>query len=44
MIKYADYGIAMGNGIDSVKDAATYITTENVNGGIVNGLKHYNLI
>ncbi|QMT83666.1 Cof-type HAD-IIB family hydrolase [Companilactobacillus pabuli] len=44
MIKYADYDIAMGNGIDSVKDAATYITTENVNGGIVNGLKHYNLI
>ncbi|KRK95251.1 Cof-type HAD-IIB family hydrolase [Companilactobacillus futsaii] len=44
MIKYADYGIAMGNGIDSVKEAATYITTENVNGGIVNGLKHYNLI
>lgn len=44
MIKYADYGIAMGNGIDSVKAAATYVTTENVNGGIVNGLKHYNLI
>jgi len=44
MIEFADYGIAMGNGIDSVKDAATYVTTENVNGGIVNGLKHYNLI
>lgn len=44
MIEFADYGIAMGNGIDSVKEAATYVTTENVNGGIVNGLKHYNLI
>lgn len=44
MIQFADYSIAMGNGIDAVKDAATYITTENVNGGIVNGLKHFNLI
>lgn len=44
MIKMVDYGIAMGNGLDTVKDAATYVTTENVNGGIVNGLKHYNLI
>lgn len=44
MIKFADYSVAMGNGIDSVKEAATYITTENVNGGIVNGLKHFNLI
>lgn len=44
MIKFADYGIAMGNGISSVKAAASYITTENVNNGIVNGLKHYNLI
>jgi Predicted hydrolases of the HAD superfamily len=44
MIEFADYGIAMANGIDEVKDIATYITTENVNGGIVNGLKHFNLI
>lgn len=44
MIKFADYSIAMGNGIDSVKDAATYVTTENVNGGIVKGLKHFDLI
>lgn len=44
MIKFADYSVAMGNGIDSIKDAATYITTENVNGGIVNGLKHFDLI
>lgn len=44
MIKMVDYGIAMGNGLDAVKEAATYVTTENINGGIVNGLKHYNLI
>lgn len=44
MIKFADYGVAMGNGLDSVKEAASYVTTENVNHGIVNGLKHYNLI
>ncbi|MFC6176884.1 Cof-type HAD-IIB family hydrolase [Companilactobacillus huachuanensis] len=44
MIQFADYSVAMGNGIDAVKEAATYITTENVNGGIVNGLKHFNLI
>lgn len=44
MIEYADYSVAMENGIDEVKDIATYVTTENVNGGIVNGLKHFNLI
>lgn len=44
MIEFADYSVAMGNGLDSVKEAATYVTTENVNGGIVNGLKHFNLI
>ncbi len=44
MIEFADYSVAMGNGLDVVKDAATYVTTENVNGGIVNGLKHFNLI
>ncbi|MQS76448.1 Cof-type HAD-IIB family hydrolase [Companilactobacillus halodurans] len=44
MIESADYSIAMGNGIESVKNAATYVTTENVNGGIVKGLKHFNLI
>ena len=44
MIEFADYSVAMGNGIDAVKEAATYVTTENVNGGIVNGLKHFNLI
>lgn len=44
MIQMADYSIAMGNGIDSVKNAATYVSTENVDGGIVKGLKHFNLI
>ncbi|CAJ1184568.1 haloacid dehalogenase family hydrolase [Companilactobacillus paralimentarius DSM 13238 = JCM 10415] len=44
MLEFADYSVAMGNGLDSVKAIASYVTTENVNGGIVNGLKHYNLI
>lgn len=44
MLEFADYSVAMGNGLDSVKAIASYVTTENVNGGIVNGLKHYKLI
>ncbi|AUI70831.1 Cof-type HAD-IIB family hydrolase [Companilactobacillus alimentarius] len=44
MLEFADYSVAMGNGLETVKSIASYVTTENVNGGIVNGLKHYNLI
>lgn len=44
MLKYVDHPVAMGNGLDVVKDHAEYVTTANTDHGIVNGLKHYNLI
>ncbi|WP_125764509.1 Cof-type HAD-IIB family hydrolase [Companilactobacillus hulinensis] len=44
MIKEIKHSVAMGNGIDSVKEAAEYVTTANIDNGIINGLKHYNLI
>ena len=34
MVKYAGLGVAMGNGIDSVKAAADYVTDTNDNDGI----------
>lgn len=44
MIKFADHGIAMGNGIDEVKDLAEFVTSANTDGGIIKGLKHFDLI
>ncbi|AKP68351.1 haloacid dehalogenase [Companilactobacillus ginsenosidimutans] len=44
MFKFADHAIAMGNGIDEVKELAEFITTANTDNGIVNGLKHFDLI
>ncbi|UDM31781.1 Cof-type HAD-IIB family hydrolase [Lentilactobacillus laojiaonis] len=44
MINFADYGISMGNGLPHVKEIADYVTTNNTDHGIVNGLKHYGLI
>lgn len=44
MLGLVDHPIAMGNGIDPVKDRAEYITETNERGGIVQGLKHYGLI
>ncbi|WP_099974542.1 Cof-type HAD-IIB family hydrolase [Lactobacillus terrae] len=44
MLSSVGHGIAMGNGSDQAKEAAEYTTSENINGGIANGLKHYGLI
>ncbi|WP_125712912.1 Cof-type HAD-IIB family hydrolase [Companilactobacillus kedongensis] len=44
MIQSADYSIAMANGTDEIKNSASYVTSANVDNGIRNGLKHYNLI
>ncbi len=44
MIKFADHSVAMGNGIDEVKQLAEFVTTANTDNGIVNGLKHFDLI
>ncbi|WP_027108585.1 Cof-type HAD-IIB family hydrolase [Lacticigenium naphthae] len=44
MIKRADYGVAMGNGISEIKEAAQFITSDHSNGGVIEGLKQLNLI
>ncbi len=44
MIKRADYGIAMGNGRDELKELADYVTTDVDKDGIYNALKHFNII
>lgn len=44
MLQRVDVAIAMENGIEAVKKEADYITASNVNGGIVQGLKKYDLI
>ena len=44
MLTYVGHGIAMGNGAPAAKAAAEYVTTDIMNHGIKNGLKHYGLI
>ncbi|API90172.1 haloacid dehalogenase [Marinilactibacillus sp. 15R] len=44
MLKEVDYSVAMGNGTTEVKAVADYIAKSNINGGIVDGLKHFGLI
>lgn len=44
MIKAVKHGIAMGNASDEVKEAAEFVTTDVNDYGVMNALKHYNLI
>ena len=44
MLAFVGHSVAMGNGTDSAKAAAEYITTSVDEDGIYNGLKHYGLI
>lgn len=44
MIAYVAHGIAMGNGIQELKDMAEYVTTSVREDGIKKGLLHYALI
>src|SRR5699024_222422 len=44
MFKHVDVAIAMENGIEEVKQAADYITKSNLDAGIIQGLKQYDLI
>ena len=44
MLEEAAVGIAMGNGTDSAKEAADYVTDAFDEDGIYNGLKHFGLI
>ncbi|MGX7058389.1 Cof-type HAD-IIB family hydrolase [Vagococcus humatus] len=39
-----DYKIAMGNAVEHLKDIATFVTKKNTDGGIIHGLKHYQLL
>lgn len=44
MLEAAGHGIAMGNGMQEVKDAAEFVTTDINDDGVMNGLRHYGLI
>ena len=44
MIRRAGIGVAMGNALDSLKREADYVTSSVDNDGILNALRHFNLI
>lgn len=44
MLQKADVGIAMANGLEEVKEVADFVTSSNTEGGIIEGLKKYDLI
>lgn len=44
MIKMAGNGVAMGNAYEELKNVADYVTTNVDDFGVINGLKHFNLI
>ena len=44
MFAMAGTTICMGNGMDSAKEAADYVTDSVLEDGIYNALKHYGLI
>lgn len=44
MLKYVNYGVAMGNSSEEFKNAMKYVTEDYDKGGIYNGLKRFGLI
>ena len=44
MIRTAGIGVAMGNGLESLKQEADYTTTSVDDNGILNALRHFELI
>lgn len=44
VLRQADHAIVMGNGLPEVKAEAEYVTSSNLDGGIAEGLRHFNLI
>ncbi|QBO36065.1 Cof-type HAD-IIB family hydrolase [Periweissella cryptocerci] len=44
VLRQADHAIVMGNGLAEVKAEAEYVTSSNLEGGIVEGLKQFGLI
>ena len=41
MIKFAGLSVAMGNGLDLLKDAANYITDTNNNDGVARAIENF---
>jgi len=41
MIEYAGTGVAMGNGIDEVKQAASFVTKSNAENGVAFAINKY---
>jgi len=44
MFQEVDFSIAMGNAIPLLKEKADYVSSANDKGGVIQGLKHYQLI
>lgn len=44
LLEACDYKIAMGNARPQLKDLADYVTAKNTDGGIIQALKHFELI
>lgn len=44
MLRHVPYSVAMGNAPDHVKEAAVYVTTSVDDNGVVNALKHYDIL
>ncbi|MFB8528814.1 Cof-type HAD-IIB family hydrolase [Enterococcus casseliflavus] len=44
LLEACDHKIAMGNGIQELKELADFVTLKNTEGGIVHALKHFDLI
>nr|WP_252892820.1 HAD-IIB family hydrolase [Lentilactobacillus otakiensis] len=44
MLDFVDHPVVMENGLPQVKEYAEFITTKNIDHGIVNGLKHFDLL
>ncbi|KAA6342084.1 putative bifunctional phosphatase/peptidyl-prolyl cis-trans isomerase [termite gut metagenome] len=44
MLRHVAIGVAMGNAAETVKQAADYVTTSVDNDGVMNALKHFNII
>lgn len=44
LLKACDYRIAMGNAVPELKEIATYVSSKNTEGGIIQALNHLNLI
>ncbi|SEL30087.1 hypothetical protein SAMN04488700_0250 [Carnobacterium iners] len=44
MLEHVDFSIVMANGLPALKEQASYVTSENTKGGIIEGLSYFDLI